>query len=275
MTRMISIFVGIGLGLAASGAAFAADMPVKAPAMVAAPPSWTGLYLGINGGVAWSTVDTSLRIANGPIGFFFPPNIPGVAQAGSLNFSSSKGIFGGQIGYLVQSGQLIAGAEVGVDWRKLSSSATVSQLYLSAFPNQGFTINKGISSDWLVTALARLGVDMGSWYPYATAGAAVTNFDSSFTYIDTVFAPGCACASSFNKTVFGPAIGAGLEVRFAEHWLLRGEFLFIEFNNEGIGTSVLVQPVAVPGEAAGASAMFMHSAIFKESIARGFLSYKF
>ena len=34
--------------------ALAADMAVKAPPMVAPPPSWTGFYLGANVGGVWT-----------------------------------------------------------------------------------------------------------------------------------------------------------------------------------------------------------------------------
>jgi outer membrane immunogenic protein len=45
-----------------SGAALAADMPVKAP-MFAPPFSWSGCYIGGNVGGAWADIDQSL---NGP-----------------------------------------------------------------------------------------------------------------------------------------------------------------------------------------------------------------
>src|SRR5258705_12862343 len=44
-----------------SGAAVAADMPVKAPAF--APPfSWSGCYIGGNVGGAWADVDQSVNV---------------------------------------------------------------------------------------------------------------------------------------------------------------------------------------------------------------------
>ena len=50
--------------------------------------------------------------------------------------------------------------------------------------------------------------------------------------------------------------------------------LFVQFQDVTGGSS-LTQPFAVPGETAGASALFTHNAKVKESIARGFLSYRF
>jgi len=36
-----------------AGSAYAADMPVKAPAAPPPAPTWTGWYIGINGGGGW------------------------------------------------------------------------------------------------------------------------------------------------------------------------------------------------------------------------------
>jgi hypothetical protein len=55
-SKLISIFVGGVFIVAASGLAGAADMAVKAPPKPVAPPavySWTGFYVGANGGYGW------------------------------------------------------------------------------------------------------------------------------------------------------------------------------------------------------------------------------
>jgi opacity protein-like surface antigen len=62
--RAISIVCGAAFVLAASGFAFAADiarkMPVKAPPPAPAPVyNWTGFYVGLNAGGAWSRTDVS------------------------------------------------------------------------------------------------------------------------------------------------------------------------------------------------------------------------
>src|SRR6202790_1412705 len=63
--------------LALTGSAYAADMPLlKAPPMVA--PSWTGLYIGINGGGEWGRVDPGLVVP--PNGYTGPPGGPGLGN---------------------------------------------------------------------------------------------------------------------------------------------------------------------------------------------------
>jgi outer membrane immunogenic protein len=81
----------------AAPSAHAADMALKAP-----PPSvfsWTGLYLGIEGGGGWGREDYS---DNSTVGF--PPGV-------SISQSPSGGIFGGVLGYRYQTGQFVFGIE--------------------------------------------------------------------------------------------------------------------------------------------------------------------
>ena len=256
--------------LAFTGSAHAADMPLLKAAPIMAAPSWTGLYIGINGGGAWGRTDTGLSVNNVPppgfFTFFNGANIPGVQAAGSNAINNSGGLVGGQIGYLLQSGSIVGGFEAAFDWMNAKGSANVSQPY---FANpQTFTINESVSSNWLFTFLGRVGFDMGSWYPYVTGGLAVADLKHTFNYTDTVFAPNCACSGSFSQVRPGVAGGAGLEWRWDNHWSLRGEYLYVVFNGVD-GTSTVGNP-ATP-----TLATFMHKASFTENIARAALSYKF
>ena len=55
--RLISSLAWAAFSFVASGVAFAADMPVKAPppSAPAAPYNWSGLYVGGNFGGAWTS----------------------------------------------------------------------------------------------------------------------------------------------------------------------------------------------------------------------------
>src|SRR5471030_1852888 len=101
-TFFASLFVGIGLGLAASGLGLAADLPLKAPPIATAPPyNWSGWYAGLNAGYGWgASADprTSLTDLAG-VGFAGYVSLGGFPTA-SLN---PKGGLGGfQIGYNFQ-----------------------------------------------------------------------------------------------------------------------------------------------------------------------------
>src|SRR5690242_10391408 len=106
--------------------AMAADMAVKAPPVVAPVPTWTGFYIGVNGGGAWGSVDPSARdIGPFPDGFFAAGNIPAVNLGGSQGFNASGGLVGGQIGYLFQTGKAIFGVEASFDWTSFKGSRTI------------------------------------------------------------------------------------------------------------------------------------------------------
>ena len=126
-------------GVASS--AMAADLPTrKAPPapMSYAPPvfSWTGFYVGVNGG--WG----------------------GASGGGDLG-SPTGGLVGGTVGYNYQIGQFVAGLEGDWDWADINKS--------------GFNSTPGAYSnkiDSLVTARARAGVALDRALLYVTAGYA-------------------------------------------------------------------------------------------------------
>jgi outer membrane immunogenic protein len=79
------------IAIASAAPASAADLPAKAPAMVAPmaiPFSWTGLYVGAH--VGWG--NSHLNVQG-----FLPSGTPTSFNTGSANVSGS--IFGGQLGY--------------------------------------------------------------------------------------------------------------------------------------------------------------------------------
>ena len=76
----------------------------KAPAMVAPVFSWTGLYLGVQGGYGWgheSYTDNAL---------------------GAVRHSPEGGIFGGVLGYRYQIGQFVLGAEGTASWADINDT---------------------------------------------------------------------------------------------------------------------------------------------------------
>src|SRR5580658_9533993 len=101
------LIAGVGL-IALVGAALGADLPpaptpyYKAPAFAPPPYSWTGFYIGINGGGALgrSNWDT----------------------AGGFNVDG--GVVGGTIGYNYQIGRAVLGVEGDLDWSGLRGSIT-------------------------------------------------------------------------------------------------------------------------------------------------------
>jgi outer membrane immunogenic protein len=147
-------FLLASVGLVAIGtvAASAADIPRRAappPPVVVAPVfTWTGAYVGINGGYGWGTSTFSAPFATG-------------------SFDVSGGLVGGTLGYNYQVGQGVFGLEGDIDWSGI----------------QGSTFCGGTTcetrNNWLSTVRGRLGYSFDRFMPYITGGLAVGDIETS------------------------------------------------------------------------------------------------
>jgi outer membrane immunogenic protein len=146
---MKRILIAGALALAAGGQAIAADLPPpvapapRAPATyVPAAPyySWTGIYVGVNGGYNFGTVTPSAALGGG-------------------NFNTTGFLAGGTLGgnYEFANGFLV-GVEVDGDFNSLNNN----------IPGNGGTFK----SDWLATARARVGWAWDRVLFYGTGGGA-------------------------------------------------------------------------------------------------------
>jgi len=255
------------VALAFTGSAYAADLPSKAPPIVApVAPSWTGWYLGINGGGVWGTTDPSVRLHDTN---YVASAVNIITTDGSHSFHNSGGLAGVQFGYLLQNGSVVAGLEASFDWFRASGSATRSGTFFGA-PFD--TFNTSVSSNWLALFLGRVGLVMGAWYPYVTGGLAVSQLKYNSTFTD-VISPAVSTIS-ISQVRYGPTAGAGLEYRFDSHWSLRGEWLYMVFNAVD-GTAPNINPLTGVQYNLPAGEKLVHNATFSENIGRLALSYKF
>jgi outer membrane immunogenic protein len=213
--------------LAVGAQAHAADLPV--PSLPpAAPPvfSWTGVYVGVNGGWAdgissWTNNCPgcqSLQTSGGPSpGMTFPGGTSG-------KFNVSGYIAGGTLGANYQIGPWVYGVEGDFDWTHLTGNtgSTCGGLSLALSPPTGCETE----SDWLATLRGRVGYAFpglggDNVLIYGTAGGA-------FARIKTGLIPPSTFDSS---TVAGWAVGAGVEVAFAPNWTAKVEYLFVDLPN--------------------------------------------
>ncbi len=161
---MKRLFVaGVAL-IALAGTAAAADLPpgpgpyYKAPMYGPPPFTWTGLYVGVNGGggfgnSAWDTTSS---------------------------FSTTGGVVGGTVGYNYQFGRVVVGAEGDIDWSGIKGTTSTGACAA------GCTT----SDSWLSTVRARLGYSADRFLPYVTGGGAFGNINAS--------TPGLAGGTSTN-----------------------------------------------------------------------------
>jgi outer membrane immunogenic protein len=180
-------------GVASS--ALAADLPTHkappAPAPYYAPPAftWTGFYIGVNGGWGFSgTQNNSFGNING-------------------------GLVGGTIGYNYQMGQFVIGYEGDVDWADVHGGN-----FTYGLPG-GFGTDK-LTTNWMVTERARVGYAVDRTLFFVTGGYA--GIDTRGTFSDSFGNFG-----SQYKWQNGGVVGAGVEYAFTNNISLKGEYLYM------------------------------------------------
>ena len=209
----------------------------------------------------------------GPDSFFARANVPAVLANGSQSFRNSGGLAGAQIGYLHPDGiSTILGVELGVDWMGLKGSTSNGPTLYPVTAPTTFSWNLEGQSSFLATLLGRVGYNMGAWYPYVTGGLAVAALKYNATYIDT-FYPSVSTVS-LSQTKPGFALGGGVEWRVAQHWLLRGEYLYMQFENVSGNGQIACTPGVGNCVGAGFSTTFNYSVRFTENVGRLALSYQ-
>ena len=188
-----------------AGAAHAADLPArvytKAPAIAAPVYSWSGFYLGINGGGASShECYTITSVAGAPVF----PNSEGCHDA-------TGALLGGQIGYRRQVTSWVFGLEAQGDWADLKGS-NASLTAIIPYTNQ-------TKIDAIGLFTGQVGYAWNNVLLYVKGGAAVTDnqYSSFFTATNVVF-------NQASETRWGGAVGAGFEFGFASNWSLGVEY---------------------------------------------------
>jgi outer membrane immunogenic protein len=227
--------------LALSGAAYAADMPVKAPPPMAPVPyvaNWTGFYAGLQIGGASSepscTADAvSLDTAVGPCVDF-----EGAQHTGGL--ASGSVIGGGKIGADYQWGNVVLGVVGEFDWTSLHGTDTTTATELVNFPNPitgpsvffpGDSVTASARIDWLASVRGRIGWAFGNFLAYGTGGVAFTQIKTSISFVpgpEDDF-PALSGGGTSHKT--GGVAGAGFEYMLSPHVSVAGEVLWYGFGS--------------------------------------------
>ena len=139
-----------------SGQALAADLsvppPQRAPVAFVVPPifTWSGIYIGGNGGYSFGTTTLS------------------VGELSGAGFSTNGVVAGGTIGGNYQVGAFVFGAEGDFDWDNIKGNPSVC-------------VGCQVSSTWLATARGRVGVAWDRLLFYGTVGAAFQNVKFAVT----------------------------------------------------------------------------------------------
>ena len=210
MKKSILGLVAIGALIAAPAMAADLRMPVKAPPAPIVPVfSWTGLYLGINGGGGWGHVSL---VDNSTIGI--PPG-----QA--ISHSPSGGIFGGHIGYRYQlSNNIVIGVEGMAAWADLNDTISTSSIF---FPGETETFK--VRS--LYSATGQVGYAWNQALLYVKGGWAGANTRWSVNAPTGGVVPGFILTpftASNTQDDSGWTVGVGLDYALVNNFVLGIEY---------------------------------------------------
>jgi len=212
-------------------------MPVKAPPAPIVPVfSWTGLYLGINGGWGWGKENW---LDNSSVGC--PPCV-------GVSHSPDGGIFGGQIGWRYQfSNNIVIGVEGMAAWADLNNTVSTASIY---FPTETETLK--VRS--LYSATAQLGYAWNQALLYVKGGWAGANTNWTVNAptgagvipgVPGTFTPFTA-ANSQNDN--GWTIGVGLDYALVHNFVVGIEYDHYDLAYSGFtaavsngGTAFIVQ----------------------------------
>ncbi len=247
----IFVITGVAFATLVGSPAFAADMALKAPAAptYAAPATWTGFYIGANGGYGWSQSSTNAD----PFQNFTTatPVIPpfGISQ------QLSGALAGIQLGYNYQMASWVWGIEGDFDGAGLNNSSQV--VALDPLHGAGGTATDAFMAheniEWLATVRGRLGYTWGPSMLYVTGGGAWEGVKDSYLLSTDTAASSVYSASSgtsVTTTRSGWVVGGGWEWMINSNWIARLEYLHYGFDN---ASSTVAIPVTCAGFAAGSA----------------------
>jgi outer membrane immunogenic protein len=168
------------------------------------PTTWTGFYIGAEGGYAHGRNDWEFT------------NLFGAET------TSNGGLLGGQIGYMQQYGGLVFGVNGAWDWTRLSGTN-----FNRFDPTHNEAEETNVTS--LATINGRLGVANGQWLAYGTAGVAFANLN-----LQDVGACGAGCTFFEEESAHRTGWDAGAGIAFAA---TNSIILGVEYNYIDLGGS--------------------------------------
>jgi len=210
--KISALLSGTALTAVAAGAAFAADIPMRAAAPAPAPvfvaaPTWAGPYVGINLGVMHSNHDQLQQTEPDYYDYAFTCN--------DYAYCASKTAFGAlagvTAGYNFQSGRFVYGVE-----------ADIAGVFNNE-ANFGWEGNEPTSTkvNAIGTLRARAGVASASSLFYLTAGVAAVQSKLAWAGDDSDY------VGSKSAWKWAPVVGAGIEHQLGGGWSAKIEGLYV------------------------------------------------
>ena len=217
-----SVFGTVAIATMIGAPALAADMPLKAPPPPPVPAySWTGFYIGADGGYGWGNSSGTLtdHLGRFPLAYSF--NLAGPFA-------------GGFVGGNYQFNQLVVGAEA--DWQSSNLTGNSGSLPLPANTAVLYLVSSNVKDYGSVRG--RLGLALDHWLFFVTGGWAFGSWSTSYSSPPGV-APFYTNSASSTE---GYTFGGGAEYAFTNNFIGR-----VEYRHTDLGSTAYV---SVPSNSA-------------------------
>jgi outer membrane immunogenic protein len=200
-----------------------------------APPVWTGIYVGLNAGLA--SGNTQGSIGRPDRGGDNEPTLARIDEGssfGGLNFDyeMNGALYGAQIGYLHQRGNLVLGVEASLSGSSIQGSDAGCLVFIA-----GIDCRRDVN--WLATVVGRAGWAYDRILLYGLAGVAWADVDTSAKILNQPFLSG-------GDTHVGWTVGFGLEWALSNRVSARIEYAHIDLGSQTHNLRVLDTSFSVP-----------------------------
>jgi outer membrane immunogenic protein len=253
------------------GYAAAADLPVysKAP-----PPawSWTGLYVGVQGGAGSGTTALAensfqyLTATGAPITAVTP--VVGNTETASYGLNGWHG--GGTAGINWQAGPIVLGVEGDISGANINGKGNCNSAAVANLVPFGFTSSCSTDMTWFGTVTGRLGLAVDRALFYVKGGPAFAQFNHE---IDSATAGGGLIAgpvATLTDNRSGVTAGVGVEYAFLGNWSAKLEYDYMDFGTKNLNFASA--PYALIG-----GTIFVNNMAVREqvSVVKAGLNYRF
>jgi outer membrane immunogenic protein len=205
MKRILFTTVALGV-LGLMSPALSADLPMKAGPAVTPLYDWSGFYVGVFGGGGMGNHNYN----NGT-----PTNYANYL----INYDSTGGIGGGEIGYNVQSGMIVAGVEADGFWSGIKGS-DIAAFNAGTLPIAG--VVDGTNLRWGGTFRARGGIAVDRLLLFFTGGWAYGDLVHTSTAIGFP-------VDQFTSNRSGLTAGGGIAYAVTNNLIGKFEYRYYDF----------------------------------------------
>jgi outer membrane immunogenic protein len=259
---------GVSVGLTAATAADISPAPVfaKAPIAAAAPFSWSGFYLGAQGGAGWGTTTDDVRsFAVNPIS---GDNFSATAITPQDQINGWHGGF--TAGYNWQVNQLVLGVEGDWSFADISGKGDCSDLPNRLNPDIICSRTSKLGN--FATIDGRVGFAVDHALVYVKGGAAYGHFTQAASAEIPFIPPFGVFSASATDNRWGVTAGVGVEYAFARNWSAKLEYDYLDFGTRTVTLNGSVNPNAF---GAPASVSVTDSIREQVSVVRAGVNYRF